>query len=165
MALKQKHITAGGAVFCVALGIASVFIPEHEGNSLKAYADVAGVWTICGGVANVSPDLTLTEKQCKDLTGSTIGKFMVNVAALSPSDIRPQTLAAYTSFAYNIGIGGFERSSTLRLANAGDIRGSCEAMLKWYIAGGKDCRIRQNNCYGVYQRRLDERDLCLKGVP
>ena len=40
-------------VICSALITLYSFIPAHEGNSLKAYQDVGGVYTICGGVAYV----------------------------------------------------------------------------------------------------------------
>lgn len=156
--------TVSGATICAALAIATCFIPSHEGNSLKAYQDVVGVYTICGGVAYVKPGSTATASQCKAMTDSTIGKFMTQVAQLVPENTTPKTLAADTSFAYNIGIVGFSHSSTLKLQNQGKIPESCEAMLKWYMAGGKDCRVRENNCYGVWQRRQDERDLCLKGI-
>lgn len=167
MDVKPKHITVGGAAFCAALATASFFIPDHEGDPtkyLKAYQDVGGVWTACGGVAGVDPAKTYTPAQCQQLTNTTIGRFMVQVAGMVPADTPADTLAAYTSFAYNIGIVGFSHSTTLKLANAGDIPGACEAMLKWYVAGGRDCRVRENNCYGVWKRRQDERDLCLKGV-
>lgn len=164
MDIKPKHITIGGAVFCGALAMATVFIPAHEGDELKSYQDIGGVWTACGGVTGIPAHSSYTAQQCAQMTNSTIGKFMVQVAGVVPAETPAETLAAYTSFAYNIGIVGFTHSTTLKLANEHDIPGSCEAMLKWYMAGGKDCRIRSNNCYGVYQRRQDERDLCLKGV-
>ncbi|HGW8286316.1 TPA: lysozyme, partial [Escherichia coli] len=30
----------------------------------------------------------------------------------------------------------------------GDRRGACEAIRWWIKDGGRDCRIRSNNCYG-----------------
>ncbi len=160
----DKKATVPASILCVALAIASCFIPQHEGNSLKAYQDVAGVYTICGGVAYVRPGATATAAECKSMTNSTIAKFMTQVVQLVPADTPAEILAADTSFAYNIGIVGFSGSSTRKLQNDHKWRESCDAMLRWYEAGGKDCRIRENNCAGVWNRRNDERDLCLKGI-
>lgn len=162
MKIGNSHIAA--AVVCAAMGICWQFIPAHEGDSLASYRDVGGVWTACGGVSRVPAGSTYTAAQCQAMTQSEIGKFMQQVAAIVPSDTTAEVLAADTSFAYNVGIIGFSHSTTFKLQNSGDIRGSCNAMLKWFSAGGRDCRIRANNCYGVYQRRIDERDLCMKGI-
>lgn len=161
---KFGPVHAAGGAICAALAIAIPFIQQHEGTRLSAYQDVAGVYTICSGQAYVPAGTTATAAQCEAMTQSTVGKFMSQVYAIVPHDTPAPTLAAYTSFAYNIGMIGFSHSTTLKLANSGDIRGACQAMLKWYEAGGKDCRVRSNGCFGVWQRRLDERDLCLQGV-
>jgi len=163
MANDRLQFKTGHAAICAALLIAIPFITRHEGTALKAYEDVAGIYTICNGAAHVAPDAVATSTECENLTRTLVGKTMEEVADLVPA-VPPQTLAAYTSFAYNIGVGAFSRSSTRRLAANGDIPGSCEAMLKWHLVNGRDCRIRSNGCYGVWQRRIDERDLCLKGA-
>lgn len=165
MANKNTKYKIGGAIFGAAMLIATPFIVDREGESLTSYQDVVGVWTICNGeTLGVKKGMTFTKEQCSALTQSRVGQFMSQVAAEIHVPVAPQTLAAHTSFAYNIGIAGYKRSSTLRLTNAGDIPGGCAAMLKWYKAGGRDCRIRQNNCYGVYARRQDEVKLCLAGL-
>ena len=76
----------------------------------------------------------------------------------------PVVLAAHSSFAYNVGLPGYARSKTLALTNQGDDAGGCRAMGNWYAAGGKDCRQRSSGCYGLWQRRQAEIDLCLQGV-
>lgn len=159
---KAKH--GAGLAGAVAL-ILIPFLNFHEGEKLTSYQDVGGIWTACHGItAGILPHHTYTQSECDEMDRYAREQFMLQVMTMVPSDIEPETLAAYTSFAYNIGMQGFSHSTTMRLANAGDIRGSCEAMLKWYMAGGRDCRVRENNCFGVWQRRQDESDLCLKGV-
>lgn len=171
--MGNKKTIAGGIV-ASALVIAIPFIKRHEGESLVSYKDVVGVWTICNGEAHVKPGEVMMQKQCDDLTKTTIGQYMSSVAALIHVPISPATLAAHTSFAYNIGLGGWDQehqrwtgykgSSALRLTNNNQLAEGCSAMSKWTTAGGKDCHNKKNNCYGVVQRREDEIKLCLAGL-
>lgn len=160
---KVKRISI--ATIAAALAISVPFILQHEGESLEAYRDVAGVWTICHGETfGVDKGIILTKEECKALSQSRIGMFMFQIVPLIQTQISANILAAHASFAYNIGIEGYKRSSALRLTNEGKIAEGCKAMANWHIAGGKDCRIRANNCYGLIARRNDEIKLCLSGV-
>lgn len=58
---------------------------------------------------------------------------------------------------FNIGTGGFCRSTAARRFNAGNWRGGCDAFLMWNKAGGREVR-------GLTLRRQRERALCLKGL-
>lgn len=162
MANKAK---IGAAIFAAALVAAVPFIGDREGESLQAYKDSVGVWTVCRGeTMGVSPEDKLTKQQCDLLTQTRIGIFMSQVVAKLAVPLSPETLAAHTSFAYNIGLEGYGRSTTLRLTNAGEPKNGCYAMMKWITAGGRDCSVRSNNCYGLFLRRQDEVKLCLQGV-
>jgi lysozyme len=44
-----------------------------------------------------------------------------------------------------------------RKANAGDMRGACDALLLWNRVGGREVA-------GLTKRRQRERELCLKGL-
>ena len=160
-----NKVKIGAGVIAAALVAAIPFIGDREGESLQSYKDSVGVWTVCRGETfGVTPDDKLTKQQCDLLTQSRIGMFMFQVAGNITVPVSPNMLAAHTSFAYNIGIDGYKRSSTLRLTNAGDYKGGCNAMMKWITAGGRDCSVRSNNCYGLFLRRQDEVKLCLQGV-
>jgi len=161
---KGKIISAG--ILAAATMIAIPFIGDKEGDKLDSYKDVVGVWTICEGVTGkqVRPGEKLTQSQCDSLDKSKIGQFMSEVAILLKVPVSPQTLAAHTSFAYNIGISGYARSKTLKLTNEGHIAQGCHAMANWETAGGLDCNVRANDCYGLVERRNDEIKLCLEGV-
>lgn len=149
-----------------ALLIAIPFIADREGESLVAYQDVGKVWTICNGeTEGVRPSDRMTPEQCRALTQSRVGQFMGKVDALLQPDVPPATLAAHTSFAYNVGINGYAKSQTLKLSNTGDIMAGCDAMMNWYTAGGRDCRVRGNGCYGLVLRRQDEVKLCKGALP
>lgn len=148
-----------------ALGIVTPFIYRHEGEKLAAYKDPVGIWTICQGeTENVTPGMRLTKQECDDLTRKRLKQFMAQVSGMIKAHVTPEILAAHTSFAYNIGVGGYSRSQALKKTNAGDLRGGCLAMLNWYTAGGRDCRIKESNCYGLITRRNQEVALCLSGL-
>ncbi|MBO0358635.1 lysozyme [Hymenobacter sp. BT186] len=162
---KKSPGPAVAAIFGAALLLAVPFIVDKEGESLTAYRDVAGVWTICHGeTLGVKPGDVKTKEACRLMTHSRVGHFMTQVDNAVTLDISPATLAAHTSFAYNIGINGYRNSQALKLTNAGRLKDGCQAMMNWYTAGGKDCRKRANKCYGLIARRAAERDMCLKGV-
>lgn len=147
------------------MAIVVPFICLHEGEKLQSYADVAGVWTICNGITHgVKPGMTETREQCAAAEQGTIGRFMAQVSDLIKVPVSPQTLAAHTSFAYNIGISGYRRSTALRLTNQGKTAQGCRAMMIWHTAGGRDCSVPENNCYGIIRRRQDEIAMCLQGA-
>lgn len=159
----RNKVVQGG--FAAAMVIAVPTIVAVEGSSLKAYQDIGGVWTICNGeTLDVKPNEVRTQQQCDDNTQKRVAEFMKKVDDLIVPEVKPELLAAHTVFAYNIGMGAYEHSSTLKFTNAGDPATGCQAMLLWYRAGGKDCRQRNSGCYGLYLRRQNEVQLCMKGV-
>lgn len=56
-------------------------------------------------------------------------------------------------FAYQYGPAALCSSSMVKLANAGDYAGSCQAYAKFRYVAGRDCSIRSNGCYGVWTRQ------------
>lgn len=162
---KTRILKGGTAAIASAMLLAIPFIVDREGESLESYRDVVGVWTICHGeTAGVKPGQRATKEECQQLTNSRVGQFMTQVQGMLAVSVAPQTLASHTSFAYNVGLAGYARSMTLRETNKGNIAAGCWAMANWYTAGGKDCRIRRNGCYGLVTRRKDEINLCLSGL-
>ncbi|OWS77933.1 glycoside hydrolase family protein [Escherichia coli] len=65
---------------------------------------------------------------------------------------------------YNIGPGKCFPSTFYKRLNAGDRKGACEAIRWWIKDGGRDCRIRSNNCYGQVIRRDQESALTCWGI-
>ncbi|OUK49674.1 lysozyme [Escherichia coli] len=65
---------------------------------------------------------------------------------------------------YNIGPGKCFPSTFYKRLNAGDRKGACEAIRWWIKDGGRDCRIRSNNCYGQVIRRDQESALACWGI-
>ncbi|MDB5490370.1 MAG: hypothetical protein JWO78_219 [Micavibrio sp.] len=138
-----------------------------EGFSLKAYQDVAKVWTACHGVAYVPPRSVFTDAECKKMDTDAETLFLNGVREKLLVSVSYLTLAAHAHFAYNIGLGAYSTSKALTLTNAGDAGGGCDAMLNWYKAGGRDCRKDKGSpsgCYGMWLRRIEERNVCLEGL-
>ena len=111
------------------------FLDEKEGNHTTAYRDGAGIWTICRGAILVDgkpviPGMKLSKEKCD------------RVNAIE----RDKALAWVECFP----------STFYKRINAGDRKGACEAIRWWIKDGGRDCRIRSNNCYGQVSRRDQE---------
>jgi lysozyme len=126
---------------------------------LKAYADIVGVWTICDGdTKGVRAGMVETEAGCTARLERQLIAHAAPVLKCVPGlKGRDSQLVASVSLAYNIGTGGFCKSTVARRFNAGDWRGGCDAMLMWNKAGGREVR-------GLTLRRQRERALCLKGL-
>lgn len=165
--IKAKAVaTGGGAVVGGFMLIALPFTAHHEGKRLQAYLDVGGVPTICyGETLNVKMGDIATDEECKAMFKVRLAWFGAMVKSLTNYPMSDKTHAAMTSFTYNIGVNGYRRSKTRMLYNKGESEEACHAMMGWYIAGGKNCFDRSNNCYGLIARRMAERDLCLSGLP
>lgn len=162
--MKYKKTIATSLIAAVC-ALAQPAIQLYEDTKTESYEDVVGVWTICSGVTKgIKPGMKMTKEQCADLDKATLAGFVGEVAKRISVPVSEDTLLAHVTFAYNIGIGGYNSSKTLRETNKGNGVAGCTAMLNWYTAGGKDCRILTNNCRGLITRRQSEVNLCLEGL-
>lgn len=66
----------------------------------------------------------------------------------------------YVKFSYNVGTTNFCESTMVKKINALDYAGACAQFDRWYKFQGLDCRVRENNCYGLVIRRAKERAAC-----
>ena len=146
-------VTAAGALAIATVG-------AFEGLRLTAYQDVVGVWTACyGETRGMRAGLRFTPAQCDQMLSDRLVEFESGMrACLSRPDSLPdKTYVAFLSLAYNIGTGAFCRSSVVRKANAGDLKGACAALTAFNKAGGRIVP-------GLTRRRQQEQALCLAGV-
>ena len=145
------------------LEIAVPFIAKEEGKRNAAYLDIVGVPTICfGSTRGVRLGMTLTDAECLDLLRAEVAEYRAKLHrfftdATIERRLPPTRDAAYTSTAFNCGIGAIGKSTATRRLNAGDIEGGCEALTWWNKAGGRVIR-------GLFERRKRERALCMAGV-
>jgi lysozyme len=134
-------------------------IKKHEGCKLTAYKCAAGVWTISYGNTKyadgkaVKEGERITIKQAEELFAKVVNEFSYSVYFLCGEYVNQNQFDALTSFAYNVGIGAFKKSTLLKLvrANANNplIRNE---FAKWNKAGGKVLK-------GLTNRRKEEADL------
>lgn len=143
---------------------------EKEGKRLDAYADTGGVWTICGGVTRVNgrpvvKGMRLTQAQCdvidkaEQLSALTWVERNVHVPLTEPQKVG---IASFCP--WNVGPAKCLPSTFYRKLNSGDRLGACKEIKRWIFDGGKDCRIRSNNCYGQVLRRDQESELTCWGL-
>lgn len=147
-----KWTAAGAAVIaCVA---------TFEGVRTVAYKDVVGIPTVCfGETRGIKMGDKYTLDECKAMLGDALVDFEVDVrrCLARPDAVPPKVYVAYISLAYNIGARAFCNSTVARRANAGDYRGSCDAISRWDKAGGRVIK-------GLVNRRAEERKICLEGL-
>lgn len=113
------------------------FVQRHEGLRLEAYDDGKGVWTIgYGRTAPINgepirPGMRITREQADALLDEDLRRFEVGVEnRLRRPATQPQ-FDALVSFAYNVGLGAFARSSVLTRHNEGNAEGVCRALVLW----------------------------------
>lgn len=134
-------------------------IKKFEGCKLKAYRCPAGLWTISWGLT-FYPDGTkvkegdvITQQQAEDYFNAIVDDFAKKVDALIKSNVTDNNFSALVSFAYNVGMGNFQRSTLLRKVNANPKDPSIRAeFMKW---------TRANNVVlkGLVRRREAEAKL------
>ena len=119
-------------------------IKRFEGCKLKAYKCPAGLWTISWGLT-FSPDGTkvkegdvITQQQAEDYFNAIVDDFAKKVDALIKSNVSENNFSAIVSFAYNVGMGNFQRSTLLRKVNANPKDKTIPAEFrKWVRANGE----------------------------
>lgn len=139
-------------------GAGRAMIEGFEGLRLKAYQDIVGVWTIGYGYTgpDIGPGVLWTREQADQaLSDRLANEFEPAVAAAG--EATQEQFDAMVCLAYNIGRGGFERSTVARKHRAGDFAGAADAFLLWDKAAGQLCEP-------LYRRRMAERQVYLGGA-
>ena len=138
-----------------------IMLAMHEGYSPKPYKDTGGVVTNGFGNATLSPNRTVTVVEAlTDLQVNT-QKTGEGISKCITAELTQGQYDAYVSFAYNVGVNAFCKSTMAKLANQGDKVASCNQFDRWVYVASKDCRIASNNCRGIVKRRAEEKALCL----
>jgi lysozyme len=69
----------------------------------------------------------------------------------------------WVDFSYNVGPTAFCKSQAARLLNQQQYRAACDQILRWKFVAGYDCSTPGNRqCYGLWQRRLEQHEQCVK---
>lgn len=159
MPAGRTIVTTGAGAGLIAAAIATILpnVQQLEGTKAFPYRDVAGVLTVCTGHTgpDVVPNKYYPPAQCARLTTQDLDKAAAGVLKVSPHlTYHPMQLASAISFSYNVGIGGYSRSSVAKNFNAGDFKTGCSELLKYTYAGGK------YNA-GLANRRQQEYKICI----
>jgi lysozyme len=146
-------------------------IKHHEGVRLKPYRCPARLWTV--GVGHVLyPDqgrLPLDQRdafplkaednrvfsgaEVDGILGADLQRFEAGIAKLFPMVLAQGQFDALVSFAFNLGLGGVQRSTLRQKVLRGEVEAADE-FLKFTRGGGKILP-------GLVKRRNDERALFL----
>lgn len=140
-------------------GLLIALVIGFEGFVQIGYRDPIGIETICVGHTgrDVHVGQFRSKEECRALLDADLQKTWDEVDRLVTVPMEPYQQAAFTSFAFNVGIGAFASSTLLRLANAGRMKAACDQLLRWTKAKGGELP-------GLVKRRKAERELCLGHV-
>ena len=135
-------------------------IKHHEGVRNRPYRCPAGLWTV--GVGHLIGDgkslpeswnKTFTAEEIDGLLKSDLRRFERGVLKMLPNvPLRQCEFDSLCSFAFNLGLGTFQRSGVRQALLRGDKEGAMESLVKYCKAGGKILK-------GLQNRRLDEKAL------
>ncbi len=136
---------------------AEALIKRWEGLRLQAYPCAAGVWTIgYGHTRDVRAGDVITQAQADACLRADLRMFEAAVDAAVQVDLNDGQFGALVSFAFNVGVAAFRRSSLLRRLNAGDYDAVPVELARWNRAAGRVLP-------GLVNRRAAEAGLWARG--
>lgn len=162
MGVKTNVVSggAGAGIMALSLSISTPEIITFEGQRNVAYRDVVGVLTVCAGHTgkDIVPGKRYTDAECEEMTKKDVKTHMDGVLKTSPHLVwHPMQLAAATSFAFNVGVAAYAKSTVAKKFNEGDFIGACNFLPNYNRAGGKVWT-------GLVRRRAREQSMCLTGL-
>ena len=147
-------------------------IKHHEGTRQRAYRCPARLWTI--GVGHVlypeqgrlkleqrdafplrpEDDRVFPMEEVDAILAADLARFERGVEQFCPIPLTQGMFDGLVSFAFNLGLGGLQRSTLRQKLLRGDKAGAADEFLKYCMGGGKILK-------GLQNRRIDERALFL----
>jgi len=119
-------------------------IKRFEGCRLKSYRCPSGIWTIGFGNTfyedgtKVKDGDVITQQRADELAKFIIDQFAVTIAPFILQPLNDNQFSACVSLAYNIGTGGFKRSSVFKKLNINPQDPTIADSFKlWNKGGGK----------------------------
>lgn len=143
-----------GIVGISAASTLGYFVPDMEGMILRGYKDPVGIVTACAGhTATAVLGKPYTRAECQILLDQDLAIHAEGVMRCVKAPITDGQKAAFVSFAYNVGVGAFCKSTLLKRVNAGEGIAACSELSRWTTAKGKVY-------IGLVKRRAAERVIC-----
>ena len=135
-------------------------IKHYEGVRSRPYRCPARLWTVgvghLIGSGKLLPDSynrTFTKEEIDALLIRDLNRFERGISKMLPNvPLRQCEFDCLVSFAFNLGLGTFQRSTLRQALLRGDKKAAMESLVKYCRAGGKILR-------GLQIRRLDEKAL------
>ena len=139
---------------------AIALIKHHEGVRSRPYRCPARLWTVgvghLIGDGKLLPDSynrTFSQEEIDGILKSDLRRFELGVHKMLPNvPLRQCEFDCLVSFAFNLGLGTFQRSTLRQALLRGNKTAAMESLVKYCRAGGKILR-------GLQIRRLDEKAL------
>ena len=136
------------------------FIQGSEGYSEHAYKPTPNdVWTIGYGHTGtvdgkpITKGMVITKEKANELFKQDFEAHCAPIKKVKVCLTSNQKIAL-ASLIYNIGAGGFEKSTLLKKLNNGDYKGAADEFDKWIYQNGKILK-------GLVNRRKKEKELFL----
>lgn len=151
---------AQGKTLAAVIGVAATatvlaIVPRFEGMVLRGYKDPIGIVTACAGHTKTAVlGRSYTYDECIKLLDTDLIAHAEGIMKCIKVPTTSYQRAAYTSFAYNVGVSAFCGSTLLHKLNQLDYAGSCAEMGKWIYAPYP--RVLP----GLVTRRAAEQALC-----
>ncbi len=112
-------------------------IKDSEGLRLEAY-NLGGQWLIGYGHSRTArPGMKISQAQAEALLREDVKDAEDGVRAAVTVPVNVNQFSAMVSLAYNLGVGGFRKTTVLEQINRGDYAGAADAFLNHNKAGGK----------------------------
>jgi lysozyme len=137
-----------------------LLIKHHEGVRNRPYRDCIGLWTV--GVGHLIGDgkslpeswnKTFTSEEVDGILRTDLRRFELGVSKMLPNiPLKQCEFDSLVSFAFNVGLGTFQRSTLRQALLRGNKQAAMESLVKYCRAGGKIIK-------GLQTRRLDEKAL------
>ena len=133
-------------------------IKRFEGFMAEAYRCPAGVWTIgyghtsAAGPPAVAGGMTISRAEADAILRKDVEMFARDVRASLRITLDDRQFSALVSFAYNVGITNFRKSSALAACNGGDLAAVPRRLQLWNKAKGRVLP-------GLVKRRAAEAEL------
>lgn len=131
-------------------------IKSYESLSLKAYRDSGGVPTIgWGSTRGVRMGMQISQEQAESRLRDDLYTAESAVNRYVTVPLSQHQFDALVSLTFNIGAGAFQKSTLLRLLNAGRYSDAADQFRRWNKDNGRVLR-------GLIRRRSAEYDLFVR---
>lgn len=156
---RHPKKTIATVVGAACAGLLLVIVPRFEGTENVGYLDPVGIPTKCmGDTTDVDVGKRYSDAECTESLQTQLIAHAEPVLACTPSLAgRTHALAAAVSFAYNVGVNAYCKSTMAAKVKAGDLAGACAQLSRWVYAKGQKLP-------GLVKRRAAERELCERSL-